>query len=132
MPRGGQENLKPLDKRTKEEQREIQVKGGIASGKARREKADMRKLMNMMLAENIPGQNMTYAHRLTKSILTIAANPKNTGAAVRAYETVLRITGQDIPEQRQDTIELLASILEVNRKNAERLQSEQETTDIHN
>lgn len=34
------ENLIPLDKRTKAEQTEITRKGGIASGKARREKRD--------------------------------------------------------------------------------------------
>ena len=31
----GQENLKPLDERTKSEQREITQKGGIASGNVR-------------------------------------------------------------------------------------------------
>lgn len=32
------ENLIPLNERTKEEQRKIQKKGGVASGKARRKK----------------------------------------------------------------------------------------------
>ena len=37
------ENLIPFNERTEEEQRKIQRKGGIASGKARREKADLKK-----------------------------------------------------------------------------------------
>ena len=36
MARKTDSNLIPLNQRTKEEQREIQRKGGIASGKARR------------------------------------------------------------------------------------------------
>ena len=37
-----EKNLKPLNTRTKEEQREISKKGGIASGKSRREKKSMK------------------------------------------------------------------------------------------
>ena len=44
------ENLKPLNERTKEEQREITKKGGIASGKARREKKLMRETARSILA----------------------------------------------------------------------------------
>ena len=42
-------NLKPQNKRTKSEQREIARKGGIASGKARKEKADLRKQLQVFL-----------------------------------------------------------------------------------
>ena len=38
----GHENLKPLDERTKDEQRKIAQKGGIESGKARRRKKALR------------------------------------------------------------------------------------------
>ncbi len=38
MPRGNPSKLIPLNRRTKEEQSEIAKKGGIASGKARRQK----------------------------------------------------------------------------------------------
>jgi hypothetical protein len=47
----GTENLIPLPKRTKEEQREIQRKGGKASVKARREK----KLMSAIYADILAG-----------------------------------------------------------------------------
>ena len=47
------ENLIPLNTRTKEEQREIAIQGGKASGEARRHKATMRETLKMML-EDIP------------------------------------------------------------------------------
>lgn len=46
-------NLVPQNKRTKEEQREIARKGGIASGKARREKKTIQKLLSDYLNEDI-------------------------------------------------------------------------------
>lgn len=101
-------------------------KGGKASGVARRRKRDMRELMKMMLEETPKGKELTYSESLTKSMLTIASNPKQGAAAVRAYETILHIIGQDEPEPKQDAIDLLKTILKENRKNAE-LPSEQET-----
>lgn len=45
------QNLKPLgdSKRTKEEQREIQRKGGIASGEARRRKKSIKETLDILL-----------------------------------------------------------------------------------
>ena len=86
----------------------------------------MRELMKMMLEEKPKGKDYTYAERLTESMLTIASNPKQGAAAVRSYETILHIIGQDEPEPRQDAIALLKDILKENRKNAE-LQAESET-----
>ena len=120
-----EENLIPLGQRTKKEQREIQRKGGIASGEARRAKRDMRKLMKMMLDEKSQDEDCTYAEQITKSMLTIAGNSSCGLAAVRAYETILHIIGQDEPEPEQGTVELLKEILAENKKNA-RLQAEQQ------
>nr|DAR63844.1 MAG TPA: hypothetical protein [Caudoviricetes sp.] len=53
MPRGGTENLIPVTERTKKEAREISRKGGIASGKARREKADLKKKINEILSMDV-------------------------------------------------------------------------------
>ena len=101
-------------------------KGGKASGKARREKADLRKMMAVALVEKIPGKDMTHAQRLIASALNIAENPKNGAAAIRAFETILRMIGQGEPEQRQDALDILRAILAANRDNA-RIQAEQET-----
>ena len=43
MARKKEDNLKPFDKLTENEQREMARRGGIASGKARKEKADFKK-----------------------------------------------------------------------------------------
>ncbi|RJP07644.1 stress-induced protein [Streptococcus pseudopneumoniae] len=53
MPRDGTENLIPVTERTKKEAREISRKGGIASGKARREKANLKKKVNEILSMDV-------------------------------------------------------------------------------
>lgn len=53
MPKDGTENLIPVTERTKEEAKEISRKGGIASGKARREKADLKKKVNQILEMDV-------------------------------------------------------------------------------
>lgn len=53
MLRNGTENLIPVTERTKKEAREISRKGGIASGKARREKADLKKKVNEILSMDV-------------------------------------------------------------------------------
>ena len=49
MARGTIENLIPINKRTKEEQRKISSKGGKASVKARKRKAALRESMDVLL-----------------------------------------------------------------------------------
>ena len=44
-----EQNLKSFSERTEKEQREIQQKGGIASGEARRRKRDLRLALEMLL-----------------------------------------------------------------------------------
>lgn len=48
-----EENLIPQSERTKEEQREIARKGGIASGKARREKKIFKEAIEKQLGQSI-------------------------------------------------------------------------------
>jgi len=44
----GEQNLIPLNRRTKSEQREIAIKGGVASGVARREKKTLKQIGDMI------------------------------------------------------------------------------------
>lgn len=53
MANDGTKNLIPLDKRTKEEQKKIAKKGGIASGKARREKKTIQNILADLLDSEI-------------------------------------------------------------------------------
>lgn len=51
MPQGNIDNLIPFTERTKEEAKEISSKGGINSGKARRRKRDLKKLLEIALSQ---------------------------------------------------------------------------------
>lgn len=94
----GRENLIPFHERTEEEQREIRRMGGVASGEARRKKADMKKLLELALEKKAPNSDLTYAESITMSILSIANDPRKGGASVKAFERILRTIGQEIPE----------------------------------
>lgn len=50
----GEKNLIPMNKRTKEEQKEIVIQGGKASGKARREKKLFRDIIEQLLTSKAP------------------------------------------------------------------------------
>ena len=52
----GEQNLIPLNQRTKSEQREIAIKGGIASGVARREKKTLKQIGEMIGSLNIKSE----------------------------------------------------------------------------
>lgn len=75
-------NLKPQNKRTKSEQREIARKGGIASGKARKERADLRKQLQVFLESDATtdknGNPLTGAELMVKVAVREMAkgNPK--------------------------------------------------------
>lgn len=49
----GHENLIPMNQRTKEQQREIATKGGIASGEARREKKQINEIVRAVLEQQL-------------------------------------------------------------------------------
>ena len=53
----GVDNLKPQNKRTKEEQREIAKMGGIASGEARRRKKSLKEAFDILLDRDVPTKN---------------------------------------------------------------------------
>lgn len=98
-----EQNLKPLNKRTKSEQREIAKKGGVASGIARRKKADLKAAIEIALTSDIvkDGVTMTGEAAVVSSLLAIATDPKNR-SAVSAITLMAKLTGQDHPEQEDD------------------------------
>lgn len=54
-----EQNLIPFNKRSEREARELGKKGGRASGKARRRKADFRKTLNLLLTTEIDNPEVT-------------------------------------------------------------------------
>ena len=98
-----EKNLVPISERTPEELREMTRKGGIASGKARREKADLRKMAQTILdgtytARN--GEELTGAELVWQGIMDNVKDPygKNWG---KAMEMLAMLSGASMsPEQR--------------------------------
>lgn len=84
----GQENLIPMSERSKEEVRAIGKKGGIASGKVRKEKATMKATLEKLLDEK-NNKGMTYRDMATLGLLkgAIKGNAQN-------YRTILETLGE--------------------------------------
>lgn len=102
----GLENLIPLNRRTKEEQRKIQSQGGKASGESRRRKADFRKTLNMLLTAEIDHPEWTpFLDSIgVDSTLEAAVNAAMVKEAlmgnVKAYEAIAKYSGQsDKPDE---------------------------------
>jgi len=61
-----EQNLKPMNQRTKSEQRKIAQKGGIASGEARREKKRLTDVLRSVLNEK--SNNIEYSTKLEEIV----------------------------------------------------------------
>ncbi|MBR5248806.1 MAG: hypothetical protein IKV27_07705 [Lachnospiraceae bacterium] len=110
----GYENIKDygFDKRTAEEQREIAVAGGRASGEARRRKADFRKTLNLLLTAKIDSEEYKPVLEALglectlEAALNMAMIKEGLAGNVKAYEAIAKYSGQgtgtdaDMEEQR--------------------------------
>jgi hypothetical protein len=109
-----EENLIPMNERSKSEVRELGRKGGIASGKARsikaREKAEWEELLSLPMKRgqldeieslaDIKGANLTVSKQM-KAVLVREVLKGN----LRAYELLLRVIGMDEPEPQEPSQE---------------------------
>jgi len=110
-PRKGQENLIPLNQRTKDEQRKIQVKGGKASAKVRQDRKLLREKLaiamtmplrdgevvpieNVKSFEEAKEANLTLEDRMMMQIARRAAN-----GDPQIYQLYRDEMGQKIPEK---------------------------------
>lgn len=85
-----EKNLIPFTDRTESEKREIAIKGGKASGVARKEKATMKKVLLEMLDEIADKENnLTYRQMATLGLLKGAVQGNATN-----YKTILETTGE--------------------------------------
>jgi hypothetical protein len=87
IPLNGQENLIPQSERTKEEQRKIARMGGIASGKARKEKKMLKDLLEDALSKGTETDN-EYVN------ITLALIREANKGNVKAYEVIRDTLGQ--------------------------------------
>lgn len=95
------ENIKHAnDNRTPDERRELAIKAGKASGKARRRKADFRKTLNMLLTAEIDSEEWKPVLKALgvectlESALNMAMIKEGLAGNVKAYEAVAKYSGQ--------------------------------------
>ena len=105
MAHKGQDNLIPFSERSEEEAREIGRKGGIASGEARREKATMRKTLEMLLNEK-NNKGKTYRELSTLGLIKGAVDGK-----AENYKIMLQLLGELVETQPNNTPELKIEIV---------------------
>lgn len=108
-----EQNLKPV--RTKSEARERGRRGGKASGKSRRRKADFQKTLNMLLTAEIdseewkPVLEALGVECTLESALNMAMIKEGLAGNVKAYEAIAKYAGQsgkpdeDIRNREADT-----------------------------
>lgn len=93
-------NLIPNDQRSPSEVRENGRKGGIASGKARRNKKILRDCIDYLLEKedgtilDEDGNPMSGAERLAYNLFTKAMSEQDTGKAAKAFEVLRDTAGQ--------------------------------------
>lgn len=106
MANDGTKNLKPQNKRTKEEQREIARKGGLASVEARRKQKSMREAMqkvmyglkvtetdkDKLLAAGISPEDVEDFNN--SMVATVAVAKKAKEGDVQAYNTICAMLGE--------------------------------------
>ncbi len=111
----GHENLIPLNKRTKVEQRKIASAGGKASGEARRKKADFRKTLNAWLTAEIdspewsPLLESLGLDSTIESAVTGAMIKEALSGNVKAFEVIAKYSGQSAQTEADDTEQELKS-----------------------
>lgn len=96
---------KGFDSRTTEEQQEIARMGGIASGEARREKATMKKTLEMLLNEK-NNKGKTYRELTTLGLIKGAVDGK-----AENYKTIVQLLGE-LQEQVNETPSLNIQIID--------------------
>ena len=120
-----EENLVSLADRTTEERREIAIKAGIASGKARREKRDRKQMASDLLDLNMQGEGVdkikkffgmknTEPNAYKVTVLSCLMKAMQKGDA-NALEKLLKIAGEQFTELLDVSVgksEKLADIME--------------------
>lgn len=92
------EDLIPLNQRTKEEAKAISRKGGINSGKARRNKAMLKDCINILMEKKFvdekTGKKITGAELLSVDLFEKAVAELDTAKKAKAFEVLRDTSGQ--------------------------------------
>ena len=104
----GKANLIPMDRRSKEEAIELGRKGGQASGRARKKKADFRRVLNQILTMDVPDDVMRKQLQDLglegdmQTALNAAMVREALAGSVKAAEYVAKYSGQAATTERED------------------------------
>ena len=102
------ENLIPITKRSKREQREIQAKGGRNSGKSRRKRKEFRETLEAILSQPIPQDNKELMAQLKRygidkgdysQLLMATLVQKALKGDIKAFSMILDIMSEDALKQ---------------------------------
>lgn len=99
-----EQNLIPANKRSKSEHREIAKKGGVASGKARRKKANLRKAFETILQAEVASPNVKKQleelgfDSTNEMALAMVMMQKAMKGNVRAFEQISKLTTTDVKD----------------------------------
>ena len=119
-----EQNLIPNSKRTASELREMTKKGGIASGKSRRKKADLRKAFEVILKADVANEGVrrqleSLGFEATNEMaLAMVMMQKAMKGNVRAFEQISKLTATDAKESldKKEQRERIRSLQLENRK----------------
>lgn len=117
-----QKDLIPMSERSKDEVKEISRKGGINSGKARRNKAMLKDCLNILMEKKYlddkTGKKVTGAELLAINLFTKALEEGDTAKASKAFEVIRDTSGQKpidkvmVAEVDQDVIDEVEKMME--------------------
>lgn len=109
------EDLIPMSERSKEEVKEIARKGGINSGKTRRNKALLKDCINILMEQKSideeTGKKLTGAEQLSINLFKKALEECDTAKAAKAFE-VLRDTSGQKPVEKVVVAEVDQSVID--------------------
>lgn len=114
-----------------EEARELGRKGGIASGKARRRKADLKKAFNTILKADVANENISKQlealgfEATNEMALAMVMMQKAMKGNVKAFEQIARLVAIDTKDSldRKEQRERIVSIQLENERRKEQLES---------
>lgn len=133
------ENLIPFNERTEEEQRKIQRKGGIASGKARREKADLKKKVNQILEMDVFSPQLKEAleekglNATNQTAIATVLLQKALKGDMRAIELLAKMNGNEgtkDPLDKKEQKERVKAMQLENKKREQALEGNVVSEDI--
>ncbi len=125
---GNEQNLRVP---SSEEARELGRKGGIASGKARRKKADLKKAFNTILKADVANENISKQlealgfEATNEMALAMVMMQKAMKGNVKAFEQIARLVAIDTKDSldRKEQRERIAAIQLENERRKEQLDS---------